>query len=64
MKEPDNYTELLQAVRLIAEHCEVSPCKDCPFVNGLGECVLHIEIPFNWMLWLPEEKRCEDDRSD
>ena len=55
MKEPDNYSELLQAVKLIAKHCEMTSCKDCPFRDGLGLCVLHTDVPFLWYDWLPEE---------
>ena len=56
MKEPDNYTELLQAVRTLAEYCEMTYCKDCPFSNDLGGCVLQIELPCSWYEWLPEER--------
>lgn len=61
MKEPDNYSELLQSVRAIAEHCEATSCKDCPFCIEMEECVLHIEIPFNWLLWFPPDERSEEE---
>ena len=56
MKEPDNYSELLQAVKVIAEHCEMTVCRDCPFRDGLGQCVLHTDVPFQWYDWLPDER--------
>lgn len=58
MKEPDNYSELLQAVKLIAEHCEVVPCKDCPFyAHDTNECILRIDVPFHWLYWLPGDMK-------
>ena len=61
MKEQNNYSELLQAVKRIAENCEVTPCKDCPFYAvDANECILHIDIPFHWLYWLPEERSEEE----
>lgn len=56
MKEPDNYSELLHAVKVIADHCELTACIDCPFRHCLGLCVLHTDVPFLWRDWLPDER--------
>lgn len=59
MVEPDNYTELLQAIKMIAKYCDKTACNDCAFFNANKQCRLKVFSPWEWLFLLPENERSE-----
>lgn len=46
--------EILDALHLIKDLCttyyKANLCKDCPFSNTTGACMMHKEFPDNWSI--------------
>jgi hypothetical protein len=46
--------EILDALHLIKYLCTTyyksNLCKDCPFSNKTGDCMIHKEFPDNWSI--------------